>query len=191
MSAEAAPRVICNPLSGERIVIASPGGNEERLLAWELFLSPGGRVPNSHLHPHQEECFSVRSGQVRFRVGRQRVLAQPGDAVAVPAGKAHHFANCGPGEAHVSVETSPPLRMVAMFEAAACMARQQQAEGRALPHLADLALFIAEFEAEVASPYLPRLVARLARPVAWLAQRTGHDERYRRLRRAEVAGVLA
>ena len=71
--------VIENPLSGERITIsataARSGGS---VLEWELVLAPGGRVPSSHAHPQQEECFTVLAGQMRFRVGGRRLIAGPG-----------------------------------------------------------------------------------------------------------------
>jgi quercetin dioxygenase-like cupin family protein len=91
------PDVITNPLSGEQITIrataADTGGS---VLEWELVLAPGGRVPSSHAHPGQEECFTVREGQMRFRVGLRRITARPGDTVRVPPGTVHHFANAGP-----------------------------------------------------------------------------------------------
>jgi quercetin dioxygenase-like cupin family protein len=181
-----APQVIENPLSGERIVIAGPPGNGHGTLAWDLYLSPGGRVPNSHLHPSQEERFHVRAGRVRFRVDGRRVLAGPGDIVRVPAGTAHHFANAGPGAAWARVETWPAFNMVAMFEAAAEMARQQRAAGRALPRVTDLVLFMREFEAEVASPYLPRLVRTLVRVVAPLVSGPSRARHLRRERTARL-----
>ncbi|MGH3150171.1 MAG: cupin domain-containing protein, partial [Streptosporangiaceae bacterium] len=63
-------QVIENPLSGERITIRSPAGRPDGdgALEWELVLAPGGRVPSSHAHPRQEECFTVLEGQMRFRV---------------------------------------------------------------------------------------------------------------------------
>jgi mannose-6-phosphate isomerase-like protein (cupin superfamily) len=174
-------RLIENPLSGERIVVPVAVESNCDVLAWDLYLSPGGKVPSAHLHPLQEERFRVVVGRVRFRVGWRRVVARAGDTVRVPAATAHHFANIGPGGAWLEVETSPPLRMVAMFEAAANMARQQQAEGRLLPRLVDLALFMREFEAEVGAPYFPGPVRFVARGVARLARITRRDGNYRRL----------
>lgn len=182
MSAELT--VIENPLSGERIVIdGEPQRKGDDVLAWDLFLSPGGRVPNSHLHPRQEERFSVVAGQVLFRLRRRKILAGPGEVVVVPPGKVHHFSNAGRRMAWVHVETRPVLEMVAMFETAAAMARRQVAERRAIPHLVDLALFMREFEAEVAAPYLPRFVRLVVRPVAWLAHLAGKDARYGRMQK--------
>jgi mannose-6-phosphate isomerase-like protein (cupin superfamily) len=128
---------IVNPLSGERITILAEAEAEAEasVLAWELELAPGGRVPSSHAHPVQEERFTVLEGQMRFRVGRRRVLAQPGDTVLVPPGTAHRFANPGQVPARVSVRTSPALGMRELLETAAAMAREQHAAGRRSPRL--------------------------------------------------------
>jgi len=181
--------VIENPLSGEQITIrataAQTGGTE---LDWELVLAPGGRVPSSHAHPEQEECFTVLEGQMRFRVAGRRVTAGPGDTVRIPPGTVHHFANAGRGPARVAVQTRPALDMQDLLETAAALARRQHAAGRKLPSPLDLALFMRDFEREVRAPYLPRILVRaVTRPVAWLAGRRGLDARYRRLRAPRVS----
>src|SRR4051812_21941754 len=70
-----AGEVIHNPVSGETIVIrqstAQTGG---RLLAWDLRLAPGGRVPSGHTHPGQEERFTIREGRLRFRIAGRTVV---------------------------------------------------------------------------------------------------------------------
>jgi mannose-6-phosphate isomerase-like protein (cupin superfamily) len=184
--------VIENPLSGERITIpAGPaggaGGAGGSVLDWELLLAPGGRVPSSHAHPRQEECFTVLAGRMRFRiggwVGGRRLIAGPGDTVRIPPGTVHHFANAGPEPARVAVRTSPALNMRDLLETAAMLAQDQHAAGRRVPRLIDLVLFMRDFEQEVRAPYLPaapvravmRLLGRVAR---WL----GADLRYRRIR---------
>ncbi len=176
--------VISNPLSGEQIVIrrtaAQSGG---AVLDWELELAPGGRVPSSHAHPQQEECFTVLAGQMRFRVGARRLTAGPGEVVRVPRGTVHHFANAGSVPARVAVQSRPALNMEDLLETAAAMARDQHAAARHLPRPIDLTLFMRDFEHEVRAPYLPAaLVRAVIRPAAWLARRRGLDARYRRLR---------
>jgi quercetin dioxygenase-like cupin family protein len=192
MSAEHAtvPGVIVNPLSGERITIRAPAADpRESVLEWELLLAPGGRVPSSHAHPEQEECFTVLDGRMRFRVGGRRITAEPGDTVVVPPGTVHHFANAGPRPARVAVQTWPALSMQDLLETAAAMARAQHAAARRLPNPVDLALFMRDFEREVRAPYLPAaLVRAVIRPAAWLAGRCGLDARYRRLRGVRPAG---
>ena len=153
------------------------------MLEWELVLAPGGRVPSSHAHPGQEECFTVRTGQMRFRVGGRRVIAGPADTVRVPPGTVHHFANAGPGPATVAVQTRPALSMQELLETAAALAQDQHAAARKVPSPLDLVLFMRDFEREVRAPYLPAVLVRaVIRPAAWLARRHGLDARYRRLR---------
>jgi len=176
--------VITNPLSGEQITIrataADTGGG---VLEWELLLAPGGKVPSSHAHPEQEECFTVLEGRMRFRVGGRRITVGPGDTVRIPPGTVHHFANASGQPARVAVQTTPALSMQGLLETAAALAQDQLAAARRLPSLLDLALFMREFEHEVRAPYLPGALARaVIRPAAWLARRSGLDARYNRLR---------
>lgn len=168
MEAKTEAKIIVNPVSGERITIRARG---DELLDWELRLAPGGRVPSSHAHPAQEERFTVAEGRMRFRIGWRKVLAGPGEVVVVPPGVVHHFANPGPGPARVYVRTSPALGMEELLETAAALARDQRASGRAWPRLTDLALFMRDFEAEVAAPVLPRTARRAARILVALSRR--------------------
>lgn len=184
--------VIENPLSGERITIVERPRITGDALIWNLVLAPGGRVPNSHSHPEQEERFTVLDGTMSFRVGWRRLLARPGDVVVVPPGKVHHFANPGPVSARVLVESTPALLTEAMLETAAALARDQHAAGRMLPRPLDLALFMCDFDREVRAPYLPAsLVRAVLRPVRGLARSLGRDGRYRRLRRRAAASSSA
>lgn len=177
--------VIENPGSGERItILRRHGGAGGRALVWELVLAPGGRVPSSHAHPHQDERFNVLEGELALRVGRHRLCVRPGQSVTVPPGRVHHFANPGPVPARVLVETVPALDMEALLRTAAALAEDRYRAGRRFPRLVDLALFMWEFEAEVSSPWVPSATAFAARPVAQLARSLRRDRRYRQLREA-------
>jgi quercetin dioxygenase-like cupin family protein len=177
-------QTIENPLSGERITIGAVtglAGND--VLSWELVLAPGGRVPSSHAHPQQEERFTVLEGHLRMRVGARRLTAGPGETVRIPPGTVHHFANPGARPARVAVQTSPVLNMPEMLRTAAAMARQQHAAARHWPRVADLALFMRDFEREVRAPYLPAALVRgVLRAVASVVRRRGLDANYRALR---------
>lgn len=175
------PQVIENPVSGERIVIRRSGAETGgELLAFDLFLPAGGRVPAGHVHPAQEERFTVVEGRMRFRLGHRTVLASPGDTVTVPRGTAHWFRNAGPGVAHARVEVRPAMRMQELFETSEAMGAEGHLAGTNLPRPTDLALFLLEFEHEVSVPYVPRALTRvLLAPLALLARRGRRDGRRR------------
>jgi quercetin dioxygenase-like cupin family protein len=170
-------RVFDNPISGERIVIrqsaADTGG---RLLAFDLFLPPGGHVPGRHVHPVQQERFTVLAGALRFRLGRRTVVAGPGEVLLVPAGTPHWFCNPGSEVAHALVEVRPALRMEEMFEATEALGLAAPPRGRRPPRISELALVLLEFRQEVAIPDLPPFLARaILALLAWW----GHARRRR------------
>lgn len=166
-------RVIVNPVSGERIVVRESGRDTDgRLFAFDLYLPEGAHVPAGHTHPGQEERFTVVAGRMRFRLGRRAILAGPGDSVVIASGTPHWFGNAGPDVAQARVEVRPALRMEEFFAATEAMAETGHIPGTRLPWPPALARLLLEFEAEVATPYLPRwlernvlrLLARLGAP---------------------------
>jgi mannose-6-phosphate isomerase-like protein (cupin superfamily) len=166
-------QTIENPASGERITFrktAAETGGE--LVAIDLELPSGRRVPGPpHVHPRQEERFVVVAGTMRFRMGRERIVAGPGEVVVVPAGVAHDFANAGDTDAHVRVEVRPALEMERLFETAVALAEQGRTTRSGVPKPLDLALFAREFEDEVRAAFPPRCTppAALA-SLAWIAR---------------------
>jgi mannose-6-phosphate isomerase-like protein (cupin superfamily) len=69
-----------------------PDGENLFVDAW---LEPGGGLP-PHLHPHQEERWSVVEGRARIRVGREKREIGPEDGVVVvPAGTTHGLDSVG------------------------------------------------------------------------------------------------
>src|SRR5688500_4262956 len=109
-----------NLASGERITFRqTAAGTGGELVAIDLELPAGRRVPGPlHIHPRQEERFEVLAGTMRFRIGRERIVAGAGEVVVVPAGVAHDFANVGDDDALVNVEVRPALEMERLFETA-------------------------------------------------------------------------
>jgi quercetin dioxygenase-like cupin family protein len=175
--AAARGRVIENPISGERIVIRKTGAETGgRLLAFDLYLPPGGHVPAGHVHPEQEERFTIVDGQLLFHLGRRAVVAGPGETIAVSAGQAHWFGNPGTHVAHAYVEVRPALRTEEMFEATEAISLAGHFPGTRLPRISDLALVLLEFRRELAVPNVPPfLVTALLSPLAWLARRRRSD----------------
>lgn len=163
-----------NPASGERITFRETAADSAGArLVIDLELPAGRRVPGGqHIHPRQEERFEVIEGTMRFKLGRRRVVAGPGEVVVVPAGQRHDFANVGRDDALVRVEIRPALNMEQLFETAVGLARQRRTMLGGIPRPLDLALFTQQFEDEVQGAFPPRSVQRMVlAPLAWLARR--------------------
>jgi len=175
-----AGQIIENPVSGERIrfirTAADTGG---RLLEFELELAEDGHVPGAHVHPEQEERFHVLEGTMKFRLGLRTIVAGPGETVVVPAGRVHRFANGGDGTARARVEVEPALDMEQLFETTTELAYEGNVTRTGMPKPLHLALFVRRYEREVRAPFPPAWVVRvLMAPLAALARRRGHAERY-------------
>jgi quercetin dioxygenase-like cupin family protein len=167
-------RVIDNPFSGERIVILQSGADTHgQLLSFDLFLPPGGHVPATHVHPIQQERFTVLEGQMRLRVGGRSILANPGQTIVVEPGTVHWFGNVGPRTALARVEVRPALRTEELFERSGAIGAYRPWSGITVPRLPELALVLLDFQGELAVPTLPAFLVRLfLQPFAWLARRS-------------------
>jgi mannose-6-phosphate isomerase-like protein (cupin superfamily) len=175
-----AGQVIENPVSGERITFRKTAADTAgELLEIDLDLSADGHVPGMHVHPIQEERFEVTKGELRFKMGRKKVIARAGEVVVVPPGVRHKFANAGSEPAGARVEVRPALRMEQLYETAVELAKDGRTTRKGLPKPLDLVLFVREFEQEVQGAFPPVWAQRLAlAPLAWLARKRGHAARY-------------
>ncbi|CAN5913726.1 hypothetical protein BH23ACT11_BH23ACT11_31020 [soil metagenome] len=138
--------VIENPVTGERIVFlqtAEETGGE--LLRADLFVRPGGFVAAEHVHPHQQERFTVRSGTVRLRMRGEDRDYRSGEEAIVPAGTPHVWWNAGEDELHVEVELRPAGRFEAFLTSFFGLAQAGKTNARGMPNFLQLAVVAREY----------------------------------------------
>ncbi len=176
-----AGQILTNPVSGETFeFLETAETTNGELLAFNLTLTPDGKVPGAHVHPEQEERFEVLSGTMKFKLGRSTIVAGPGETVVVPRGARHRFSNAGDENAYVRVEVRPALRMEELFETTVALAEEGRVLRSGMPKPLELALFVREYEREVRAPFPPPWAVRASTaPLAALARRLGRGERYR------------
>jgi glyoxylate utilization-related uncharacterized protein len=68
---------------------------------------PSGGGPPLHVHAHEDECWYVLEGELRFQLGEWFGRAPRGSFVFVPRGTGHCFQNVGAEDAHVLVMFTP------------------------------------------------------------------------------------
>jgi quercetin dioxygenase-like cupin family protein len=151
-----------NSVTGETLVFrtTSADSNGERVVV-ETFVEPNGAVAAAHLHPAQEELFEVLAGELRFRVGKNTVLAKPGDRVLVPAGTPHRFENVGDETAHFVCEVTPALGFEQLIETMFSLAEDGKVSKKGMPNPLRLAVIARHHFGDVRLPFPPAWLQRL------------------------------
>lgn len=109
-----------DPVHGSRYAFHPEGEN----LVVETWLEPGGALP-PHLHPRQEERWSVLDGRIRFQLGDvKRVIGPEDGEMIVRPGTKHGLTNVGDHEAHLRCRVAPALGLQEFLEESAAAARE-------------------------------------------------------------------
>jgi quercetin dioxygenase-like cupin family protein len=151
-----------NPVTGERLVFRQTSretGGEAVVV--ETFVQPNGFVAAAHVHPSQEERFEVLRGSVGFKVGREKLVAGPGQRVTVPAGTPHRFWNAGDDVAHFVCEIRPALQFESLIETMFGLAGDGKTNRKGMPNLLRLAVIANAHFDTVRLPFPPAILQRI------------------------------
>jgi mannose-6-phosphate isomerase-like protein (cupin superfamily) len=90
----------------------------------DCWIEPGGKLPE-HLHPRQEERWSVIEGQIRLGLGNTKRVIGPADGeMVVPPGTKHSLESVSEVEAHLRCLAVPALGLRSFLEESAAAARE-------------------------------------------------------------------
>ena len=103
-------RPFFNPATGEWITYTALAEDSDGQLVRFTWRSIPGGVITEHIHPRQEERFTILAGQAHFTLNGTELVAGAGETVVVPAGVPHSEGNRGPGEIEGVVELRPALQ---------------------------------------------------------------------------------
>ena len=153
---------IQNPVTGERIVfLATSHQTRGEAVVIETQVRPGGFVAAAHVHPSQEERFTVLDGTVGFKVGRETIVATPGNTLIVPAGRAHRFWNAGDDVARFVCDIRPALQFESLLETMFALAEAGKTNRKGMPGLLRLAVIADAHFDTVRLPFPPAFVQRI------------------------------
>jgi quercetin dioxygenase-like cupin family protein len=172
--------VLENPVTGLRTVFRKTAEDTDgQLLQVDWIGNPGWKAGPRHVHPYQEERFTVLSGTLASYVDGVERIHGEGEVVAAPAGSAHTVWNAGDGVVHALVEFRPALRSEVPLETLAGLARDGKTNREGVPkNPLRAALLFRDYEDEIylARPPLPvqRVVfgtlARIGRLLGYRAE---------------------
>jgi quercetin dioxygenase-like cupin family protein len=152
-----------NVVTGERLVFhATSADTDGEYVLVETFVQPGGQVAAAHVHPNQSERFEIVAGQVGFRVGKEELVAGPGEVLTVPAGTAHRFWNAGDEEARFLCEVRPALGFERLLATMFALARDGKVNRKGMPNPIRLAVIANHHREDVLLPFPPAWMQRAA-----------------------------
>jgi mannose-6-phosphate isomerase-like protein (cupin superfamily) len=165
-------RPFFNPATGEWIRYTTVAEDSHgQLVRFDWRSMPGGEIAE-HIHPNQEERFTIVSGEATFTVDGEQRTAKAGETVVVPAGVPHSEGNLGTVDIEGVVEHRPALRTKEFHEALAGLVTDGRTTGRGAPkNPLQLGATFWHFrhESRVTSP--PIWVQNLVLPPLWSTAR--------------------
>ncbi len=149
-------QTIENPVTGERVVFRKTAADTKgELVVIDVHVEPGGFVAAAHVHPSQEERFQVLAGTLEMKLGRETVVARPGDCIVVPAGTPHTFSNVGDETAHFLCEVRPALGFESLLETMFGLAADGKTNRTGMPNPLRLAVIAQAHFDTVRLPFPP------------------------------------
>jgi quercetin dioxygenase-like cupin family protein len=125
--------VIENPVTGETVTFVrtseDTGGAQ---LEIELLLRPDAFLPAEHVHPSQEEAFTVLEGAVRFTSGTDVEVVRADRSLVVPSGRRHSWGPDGGAGARVRVVFTPARSTAHFFDTCFALARDGRVNAKGL-----------------------------------------------------------
>ena len=106
----------------------------------DVVVEPNGSVAAAHLHPYQTETFEVLEGEVTFKVGRKKVVAQAGETVVVEPGTAHKFWNSGDYRGSLPLRDPPRAQFEQLIETMFSLAQDGKTNKKGMPNPLRLAV---------------------------------------------------
>jgi quercetin dioxygenase-like cupin family protein len=163
-------RPFFNPATGEWIEYTTVAEDSQGELVRFTWRSMPGGVISEHVHPHQEERFTIVSGEASFTLNGESITATAGDTIVVPPGVPHSEGNLGTVEITGVVELRPALHTKEFHEALAGLVADGRTSARGAPkNPLQLGATFWHFrhESRVTSP--PIWVQNLVFPPLWAA----------------------
>ncbi|WP_117192525.1 cupin domain-containing protein [Rhizobium terrae] len=167
---------IVNHFNKETFVFTDPM-ESEALAKFDVVLEKGGSGGGNaiaHIHPKADEYFHVRKGRLMIMIDGIEHVADAGETVMVPRGKAHFFRNAHDGETHATVSFTPGQKHLRFFLnlAASTVLTPENFSPAGDPKLLPIALKLNAYRDHlyIAGPpiWVQKLIYAALAPIAWL-----------------------
>jgi quercetin dioxygenase-like cupin family protein len=155
-------QTIENAVTGERVTFRQTSSDTHgELVVVDVVVEPDGAVAAAHVHPSQDERFTVHEGELEMTLRKQTIAARAGDVILVPAGTPHRFRNVGETQASFTCEVRPALGFESLLETMFALANDGRTNRRGMPNPLRLAVIARAHFDTVRLPFPPAWLQRI------------------------------
>ena len=134
------PAYVENPVTGERFRFGGrPADPTTDPLEVDLWATADMTPLAEHVHPRQDETFTVNRGRVELTRRGDDTVRSAGAEVTVEAGTPHTWSNAGDEELHLTVRFEPALETEAFLRDLAALARRGAVKPDGAPSMLQVA----------------------------------------------------
>ncbi len=153
---------IVNPRTGQKMIFlqTSQDTNGE-LLQIDCYNAPGAVKEPEHIHPFQENRFTILSGSLMFSIDGIVRQVNAGESISIPPNVPHFFWNGSAEEVHYLQEFRPALRSEVFFETLFRLARDGKLNERGTANPFLMAVVIPVFWSEIRVTNPPEVIQRI------------------------------
>ena len=119
------------------------------LLQIECFSPPSAVKEPEHIHPLQENIFTMMSGSCNFSINGKEQIVRPGQTIKIPPGTRHYFWNAGNEVAHYIQEFKPALEIDGFFETFFALSRDGKLNDQGIPNFFHASIIMLQYKNEI------------------------------------------
>src|SRR5581483_9550720 len=171
---------VVNPVTGEKLVWELTSHDTDGAYTlFDTYVEPGGAVATAHVHPYQTEIFTVVSGRLGVKRGREKLELGPGEVAMIDPGVAHKFWNAGDETLCFRAEVRPALDFESLIETMFGLAADGKTNRKGMPNPFRLAVIANRHFDTVRLPVVPSVLQKAALvPGALLGRALGYEPTY-------------
>jgi quercetin dioxygenase-like cupin family protein len=154
---------VVNPVTGERLDFHRTSQETDgEYCSFDVYVEAGGAVAAAHVHPFQTETFTVVSGTLGVKAGREKKEYAAGETVVIEPGTPHKFWNAGTDTLRFRAEVRPALQFESLIETMFGLATDGKTNRKGMPNPLRLAVIAKHHFDVVRLPGIPAWMQKAA-----------------------------
>jgi len=184
---------VVNPVTAERLVFHETSNETDGAYCrFDTYVEAGGAVAAAHVHPFQAEQFTVVTGRLGVKVGREQKELAVGEIAVIEAGTPHKFWNAGEETLRFIADVRPALQFESLIETMFGLATDGKTNRKGMPTPLRLAVIANHHFDVVRLPKVPHWMQKAALAMgAPLGRLLGYQPTYEAVPTETATGELA